>query len=111
MKFPKLTKKDYIAIIVLIVFVIIVAIPLYKDKEGCEVAQAGYTCASAEEVMIDNCRYWGEFQCDSTADVSLPQIEWYIGNLCEIYRDLHDSDFDCTNLPVACNVISGESLC
>ena len=108
---PKLTRSDYIAIGALLVFVIIMAYPIYKDKGGCEVAQAGYTCDSAKNVMVENCRYWGEYQCDSSTDVSLPQIEWYIENLCDIYKNNHDSGFDCTNLPQACNAISGEILC
>ena len=111
LKLPKLNRKDYIAISALVIFVILMAIPIYKDKQGCEIAQAGYTCDSAENVMIENCEYWGEFSCNSEADVSLPQIEWYIGNLCELYRDNHDSSFNCEDLPTACNAISGENIC
>jgi hypothetical protein len=110
MKNINITKKDMFAIIALVLFVFLMAVPIYKDKEGCEIAQAGYTCDSAENVMIDNCKYWAQWNCDSSADSSLPQIEWYIGNLCEIYKKNHDANFDCS-LPVACNSISGENLC
>jgi hypothetical protein len=111
LKIPKLTRNDKIAIAFLVIFVVVMAYPIYKDKEGCEIAQGGYTCDSAENVMIDNCEYWGKWKCDSTADVSLPQIEWYIGNLCEIYKNNHDGSFDCSNLPQACNAISQKTLC
>ena len=87
------------------------AVPIYLRSGDCEVAQAGYTCDSAENVMIENCEYWAEYSCDTSADVSLPQIEWYIGNLCEIYRDNHNGGFDCSNLVSACNAISGKDLC
>ena len=99
----KLTKQDKIAIIALIVFVIIFSIPVFIPKGDCEVARPGYKCESAKNVMIENCEYWGRFGCDSSKDVSLPQIEWYIGNLCDIHNQYHNAGLNCANLKSACN--------
>ncbi len=109
--FPKLKKWDKIMIVITIVFLILVAIPIYRDKGDCEVARPGYKCASAKSVMIENCQYWATFNCDTSADVSLPQIEWYISNLCEIHNENHDANLNCLDLKSACNQISGQSLC
>ncbi|MBL7160109.1 MAG: hypothetical protein ISS95_00945 [Candidatus Aenigmarchaeota archaeon] len=119
MKFPKITKWDVLAIIALIVFVILVSIPVYKDKEGCEVARPGYKCASAKDVMIEHCAHWAKWECPhcgkdewkTCADPSLPNVEWYIENLCNVHNDLHKDKFDCSNLKLACNQASGEVVC
>ncbi len=110
-KFPKLKKWDKVAIAILVIFVILAAIPVYMDKGECEVARPGYKCASAKEVMIEHCEYWAEYDCDTNADISLPQVEWYIGNMCEIHNRNHNAGLDCTNLKLACNQVSGQSLC
>lgn len=110
-KIPKLTKWDKISLAIVLIFVILMAIPVYKDKNGCEVARPGYTCESAKDVMIEHCEYWAKYNCDTNADVSLPQVEWYIENLCEIHNDNHNAGLDCTNLKTSCNIISGQSLC
>ncbi len=110
-KFPKLKKWDIISVIALIIFVILMAIPLYVSKGECEVARAGYKCESAKNVMIENCIYWGKYNCDTESDVSLPQIEWYIGNLCDIHNQYHNAGLDCANLKLACNQITGNITC
>jgi hypothetical protein len=107
--FPKLTKEDKIAITILIIFIIFVSIPVYTPKGECEVARPGYKCESAKNVMIENCEYWAEYECDTTADTSLVQIEWYIQSLCEYQSG--KEPLDCANLKMACNQVSGKDLC
>jgi hypothetical protein len=110
-KFPKLSKADIISIMALIIFVIIVSIPTYLPKGECEVARPAYKCASFKNVMIENCVYWGNYNCNTNADVSLPQIEWYIENLCNLQNQYHNSGLDCSNLKKACNQIVGNQTC
>jgi len=113
-RFPfkiKLSKWDKISIIALIIFVILVAIPVYMPKGECEVARPGYKCASAKDVMIENCVYWGSYNCDTSADVSLDQIEWYIENMCNSQNQYHGTGLDCNNLKSACNQIVGNQTC
>jgi hypothetical protein len=107
----KLSKLDVVSIIFLIVFLILVSIPVWIPKEGCEVARPGYKCASFEDVMIENCVYWGKYECDTNADISLTQIEWYIENLCELQNKYHNTGLDCSNLRKACNQIVGNQTC
>jgi len=107
----KLSKWDKISIIALIIFVILVSIPVYISKGECEVARPGYKCASLKDVMTENCVYWGEYDCNTEADVSLPQIEWYIENLCNLQNQYHNSGLDCSNLKSACNQIVGNQTC
>jgi hypothetical protein len=111
--FPKikLTKVDIVAIIALIIFVILVAIPTYLPKGNCEVARPDYKCDSLKNVMIENCNYWGNYSCNTQADVSLTQIEWYIGNLCNLQNQYHNSGLDCSNLKKACNQITAKQTC
>lgn len=107
----KLRKIDVLAIIALIIFVIVVTIPGYAPKDNCEVARPDYTCASLKDVMIENCNYWGKYSCDTSADVSLPQIEWYILNLCKLQNQYHNTGLDCSDLKSACNQITGNQTC
>jgi hypothetical protein len=107
----KLSRVDIISIIILVIFLILVSIPSYISKGDCEVARPGYKCASLKNVMIENCVYWGKYNCNSTADVSLPQVEWYIGNLCDLQNKYHSTDLDCSNLKQACNQIVGNKTC
>jgi len=107
----KLTKIDIVSIIALIIFVIIVTIPVYIPKGECEVARPGYECASLKDVMIENCVYWGNYSCNTGADVSLPQIEWYIENLCKLQNQYHNSGLECSNLKLACNQITKNQTC
>lgn len=107
----KLTKWDIISIAALIVFVVIVSIPTFLPKDTCEVARPEYKCASFEQVMIENCNYWGEYDCDTEADVSLTQVEWYIDNLCDLQNQYHGTGLDCSNLKIACNQITGADTC
>lgn len=107
----KMSKWDKISIMILIVFVVLVVLPTLTPKGDCEVARPGYECASVKDVMIENCQYWGEYDCDTSADVSLPQIEWYIENLCNLQNQYHDTDLDCSNLKMACNEISASLVC
>lgn len=111
-RFPiKLSKWDILSIIILIIFVILVTIPVYIPKGECEVARPGYKCASVKDVMIENCVYWGNYSCDTSADVSLTQIEWYIENLCNLQNQYHNTGLDCSNLKSACNQITGSNVC
>ncbi len=107
----KLTKENIIAIIALIVIVILITIPTYLPKVECEVGRANYKCASFKEVLIENCNYWGEYECNTDADVSLPQIEWYMGELCELQNKYHNTGLDCSNLKSACNKITESQTC
>ena len=107
----KLSKWDTISIIALIIFIILVSYPVYIPKGECEVARAGYKCASLEEVMIENCVYWGKYDCNTEADVSLPQIEWYIEKLCNLQNQYHNTGLVCSNLKSACNQIVGNQTC
>ena len=107
----KLTKRDAIAVAVLVVFLIVITIPDYVSKDDCEVARPAYKCASFRNVMIENCVYWGNYSCNTQADVSLPQIEWYIDNLCKLQNQYHNSGMDCSDLKQACNQIVGNQTC
>jgi hypothetical protein len=107
----KLKRWDVIAIAFLIIFVILISIPTFLPKDNCEVARPEYKCATFKDVMIENCNYWGEYGCDTQADVSLTQIEWYIGNLCNLQNQYHSTNLDCSTLQIACNQITGEQTC
>jgi hypothetical protein len=107
----KLSKKDVAALILLIVFVILVSMPTYMSKDNCEVARPEYKCASFKDVMVENCVYWGNYSCDTRADVSLTQVEWYIQNMCKLQNQYHGSGMDCSNLKSACNQIVGNQTC
>ena len=110
-KFLKLTKKDIISVIALIIFLILVSIPVYTSKGECEIARPAYKCASIKSVMIENCVYWGNYSCNTNADVSLTQVEWYIKNLCDMQNKYHQTGLDCSNLKSACNKIIGNQTC
>jgi len=107
----KLGKMDIVAIIALLIILILFTIPSFLPKDSCEVARAAYKCATFKNVMIENCVYWGNYKCDTNADVSLPQIEWYIGNLCKLENQYHNAGLDCSNLKQACNQITGKQTC
>lgn len=107
----KLTKWDAIAVALLLIFLVLVSIPIYTSKDDCEVARPEYKCASFKDVMIENCVYWGNYSCNSQADVSLPQIEWYIQNMCKLQNQYHNTGLDCSNLKSACNQIVGNQTC
>ena len=107
----KMSRWDKISIVILLIFVVLVVLPTLVPKGECEVARPGYECASLKDVMIENCNYWGEYDCNTDADVSLPQIEWYIGNLCNLQNQYHDTGLDCSNLKTACNEISASLVC
>jgi len=107
----KLSKADIAALIALVIFLVLVTIPTYMSKDNCEVARPDYKCASLKDVMIENCNYWGKYKCNTNADVSLTQIEWYIGNLCKLQNQYHNTGLDCSNLKLACNTITGTQTC
>lgn len=117
--FKSWRRIDWIALAALMIFVVIVATATYWPKAGCEVARAGYKCEPAKDVMIENCVFWGDWSCEhcepknwqTCGHESLPQIEWYIGNLCEIHNSYHPDKFDCSNLKLACNQATGEATC
>ncbi len=107
----KLTKRDIAILAIFIVFLILISIPAYRDKHGCEVARPGYECASAKEVLIENCEYWAKYNCNTSADISLPQIVWYIKNLCKIANEYHNYGYDCTNPEKVCNSVLERNAC
>jgi hypothetical protein len=112
LRMPKLTKKDWLGVALLVAVVILLAIPIYyRPNPDCEVARPAYKCETALNVMKEHCGYWGEFKCDSSADVSLPQVEWYISNLCGIHNKYHADQLDCSNLKHACNQATGAATC
>lgn len=111
LKILKLSKWDKIAVAGLVIFIIIVSIPVYTPKGECEVARPGYKCASIKDVIIENCLYWGKYNCNTSADVSLSQIEWYIKNLCELESKKGTQGIDCNNLKLTCNQVTGEQTC
>ncbi len=108
---PKLSKWDIVSIIVLLVFLTLVTIPTYVNRENCEVARPNFKCATIKDVLIENCVYWGNYDCDTNADVSLPQVEWYIGNLCDLQNRYHNAGLECSNLKSACNAVTGSQTC
>jgi hypothetical protein len=94
-----------------------VSVPVYLPKAGCEVARPDYKCASAKDVMIENCMFWGNYTCEHCTDwrtcsnPSLQEMEWYIGNLCNIHNRYNPDQFDCSNLRLACNQATGNATC
>lgn len=104
-------KKELTILTAFVIFLILVTIPVYRDKHGCEVARPGYKCAPAKDVMIENCEYWAKYNCNTSADVSLPQVVWYIENLCRIANDLHGYGYECSNPKIACNQVTGREIC
>jgi len=117
--FKSWRRVDWIALAVLIVIVILFAIPVYSPKGGCEVARPEYKCETAKNVMIENCIYWGNWSCEhcdakewqSCSHPSLPDVEWYISNLCSIHNQYHSDKLDCSNLKLACNQATGNTTC
>ncbi len=124
-------KSDVAYILGAVLFVIVLGLPGLLPKNGCEVARPGYKCASAEEVIKENCRYFAGFSCDSncsgfggrygceksgcvwvpelrecTSDISLPNVKWYISNLCEIAKSRHPG-IDCSDPVEVCKRIAG----
>jgi len=112
-KIPKISLKkwDIVSIIALAIFLILVTIPVYSNRENCEVARPNFKCATIKDVMIENCNYWGKYDCNTGADASLPQIEWYIGNLCELQNKYHNANLECADLRSSCNQITGTQTC
>jgi hypothetical protein len=110
LKIPKLGRRDYVGIAVLVLVVAILMVPTYyRPNPDCEVSRPAFKCETAKNVIVENCNYWGRFDCDSTADSSLPQIEWYIQNLCGIHNRYHADKLDCSNLKHACNQVAAQS--
>lgn len=104
----KLSKNDIAWIIAAILFVALITIPRYLPREY-DVARPGYAGASAKDVMIENCVYWGKYQCNTSKDISLVQIEVYIKNLCDIASQKYT--LSCANLKQACNQVTGNQTC
>ncbi|MBU5575251.1 MAG: hypothetical protein QXF15_02275 [Candidatus Aenigmatarchaeota archaeon] len=104
-------KYDWISLIIMIIIFISITIFVNMPKNGCEIARPGYKCESAWNVMKENCIYWGNWSCDSSKDISLPQIEWYILNLCQIHNRYHENKLDCNNLKAACNIVTEKNIC
>jgi len=111
-KMPKLRKRDYAGVAFLIIVMILLSVMVYyRPNPDCEVSRPAFKCETAKFVMVEHCDYWGGFECDSSADVSLPQVEWYIKNLCAIHNKYHPDQLDCANLKHACNQATGETTC
>lgn len=107
----KLGKWDLMALAALAGFIILMAVLIYAPKGGCEVARAGFACVPAKDVLIEDCNYWSKWNCDSTKDASLPDIEFQIGSLCKIQNNLHGQVLDCSSLKNACNQITEKQAC
>lgn len=107
----KLGKGEIALLATFIVFLILVSIPVYTDKHGCEVARPGYKCASAYEVIIENCKHFAKYNCNVSADISLAQVVWYIKNLCEIANKYHNYGFDCSDAKSICNTVLNYTAC
>lgn len=107
----KLGKWDLIAMAALAGFIILMAALIYGPKGNCEVARAGFTCVPAKDVIIEDCNYWSKWNCDSSKDASLPDIEFEIGSLCKIQNNLHGTGLDCSNLKTACNQMAQKQVC
>jgi len=105
-----LARKDWLYILALVIFIAILTYPNYVNKGNCEVARPGFKCESVRNVMIENCNYWSTYTCDTSKDVSLVQIEWYIGKLCDLQKQ-KDPSLDCSNLKTACNQITQTNTC
>ncbi len=110
LKLPALTKKDKIGIALLLIFIVVINIPAYFSTGKCEVARAGFKCAKFTEVLKENCEVWANYTCNSAADVSLPSVEWYIGNMCRLESQAHGG-ISCTNLKETCNSVLQRQAC
>ncbi len=106
-----LKTKEIVIIATFFIFLILVTIPVYKDKHGCEVARPNYKCESAYNVLKENCEYWSKYNCNTSADISLPQVVWYIKNLCEIANEHHNYGFNCDNPKEVCNQVMNKTVC
>jgi hypothetical protein len=107
----KFTRTDMIAIGILAAFVILFAFFIYSPKDSCEVARANYKCSTVKQAMSEYCVYWGNYSCNTAADASLPDVEWFIGNMCQLQNGYHQSGLDCSNLKSACNKITESQIC
>jgi hypothetical protein len=107
----KVTKWDIIGAAISIVILSLMILPQYIPKDGCEVARPNNECATVKDVMTEHCAYWGNYSCNTSADVSLTQVEWYIGNLCKLQNQYHGTGLECSNLKSACNQMSGKNIC
>ncbi len=105
-----LTKKDIAAIAMFVIFISLVAYPVYRDKHGCEIARPGYKCASAKDVLVENCKFFANYSCNVSANPSLEQIVWYIKNLCKIANE-HGANYDCSNPKLVCNEVLDKNVC
>jgi hypothetical protein len=108
---PTVTKWDALGIIILIIALSLLVLPQIVPKDNCEVARPDNKCATLKDVMIENCAYWGNYSCNTSSDVSLTQIEWYIGNLCKLQNQYHSEGMDCSRLKSSCNQISARLVC
>jgi hypothetical protein len=109
--FSKLSRNDVAAIVILAAFLIIVSIPAYLPKNGCEVARPNYKCVSFVDVMKENCQDLAKYDCDVNADVSLTDIVWYTRNLCDLQNSNHGTGLDCSDIKSACNQMAGSQIC
>ena len=105
-------KREAALLTLYVLFVILCAYPLYANKHGCDVARPGYTCESAYNVIVENCRMLAKYNCNLSADPALPQLAWYTQNLCKIAKKNGEFDFpDCENVNKICNLALNASAC
>jgi hypothetical protein len=107
----KIGRNEVIVIIASVIVLAVMSIPPYLPLNDCEVARPAYKCASFQDVMKENCVYWGNFSCNTASDASLPDVEWYILNMCKLQNQYHGTGLDCANLKAACNRIVGNQTC
>ncbi|NOZ81931.1 MAG: hypothetical protein GXO63_02155 [Candidatus Micrarchaeota archaeon] len=131
----KLKTSEIAAVAGLVIFTFVLLLPSFLPKNGCEVARPGYKCASIEDVLKENCVYWEKYACLKdcrygsknecekagcywepdrficAADPSLPQVTWYIKNLCELYNQKHGTDYGCATPETACAIVLGREVC
>ncbi len=107
----RIGKKEAAVTAVFLIFLFLASYPLHKPKNGCEIARPGYKCASSLDVLRENCEYWARYNCNTSADPSLPQVVWYIENLCRIANRYHNTNFDCSNPKLVCRSVLNTSVC
>lgn len=100
-----------LSVAILAVVVAVLITPAYLPKNGCEVARPNYECVTFVDVIKENCQFWGKYDCDSSADPSLPDLEWYTRNMCNLQNSNHVTGLDCSDLKSVCNEVVGGQIC
>ena len=100
----KITKKDIIAIALLVVFIILLSIPNFINRSDCEVARPNYKCSSLKDVLIENCAY---LKVNNFSDVG---IAWYIQQICPLQNRYHNSNIDCSSPQNICRYLNSTDI-